>query len=899
MEAWASNQINTWLREGGLVVTASDRAARALAAGFHRARRAEGLTAWPAPNLLDWRSFALKAWEERAADARLVLNPAQEEALWVGIAAEDHSLATLLEAPRHRLAAMAMEAHELLCSHAPRFLDKAARGAWQQDAAAFSGWLESFDEICRSGSLLSPSRLPHELIPLLEADPAERPPLLLAGFDRFQPVQRKLFDAWGQWREAAQGEPAKGVYFHAAGDARAELTACAIWCARQLAANPSARLLVVAQGISKRRGEIERAFLAHTGSPAAPVFEFSLGVPLSQVALARAAHLLLRWLDGPIQEQELDWLLSTGLAAANLQESAALQSYVRALRRHGLERPQWTLAAFLGQQCASELLPSSWVERTAQAQRLLAGFARRMQSPLDWAELIPRLLDELRFACARPLLSAEYQALRRWHQAVESCGSLGFDGRRIGWRDFLSQLGRALDETLFAPESRDAPIQIAGPAESAGLAANAIWFLGADEDAWPPAGTTHPLLPVEVQRQAGMPHATPQLDWELARSITNRLLASASEVHFSFAKQNEAAEARPSRLIVQIAGEAQKFPAELTAPAGPKPLTDSFEDRSRIPFPPGKVEGGAAVLTAQSQCPFKAFATARLAAQGWEPAEAGLTPAQRGQLLHAVLHAVWAGPPDGIRSHAELMRLTDREEFVAAHVQRVLARKLRPHIRERMPGRYLELEELRLTKLVAEWLEYEAARVAFEVADTEVKRAVHISGLTLNLQLDRIDRLTDKTLLVIDYKSGNLSPSVWDLPRPDDVQLPLYAGFALKEEEVLGGLVFAKVRAGDQGFAGQLFDPEATLLTGLRGTSSLVKNRLDLEQLLGWRNCIGQLARDFLAGRAEVDPHEYPKTCERCGLQTLCRIQEQQAQPDYEDDAEDDGSPDRAEAADE
>ena len=80
--------------------------------------------------------------EQRATDARLLLNPAQEEALWVEIAGQDRSLATLLEGPRHRLAALAMEAHELLCSYAPHFLRTSARDAWQQDAAAFSGWLD-------------------------------------------------------------------------------------------------------------------------------------------------------------------------------------------------------------------------------------------------------------------------------------------------------------------------------------------------------------------------------------------------------------------------------------------------------------------------------------------------------------------------------------------------------------------------------------------------------------------------------------------------------------------------------------------------------------------------------------------------------------------------------------
>ncbi len=896
MGALAASEIDAWLREGGLVVTASDRAARALVAAFHRARQAEGLTAWPAPKIQDWRSFARTAWLERASsqtsDARLLLSPAQEQALWVDIAGADHSLATLLEGPRFRVAALAMEAHELLCSHAPRFLRPQARAGWQQDAAAFSAWLSAFDETCRAGNLLSPSRLPLELTPLLNAGRGERPSLLLAGFDRILPVQRKLFDAWGAWREVSLSEPATAVRFYAASDAQAELAACALWCGRKLAANPNERLLVIAQAASARRGEIERAFLEHTGPAAAPLFEFSLGVPLSQVALARAAYLLLRWLSTSLQEQELDWLLSTGHIAADVQESAALEAFMRALRRRGLERTQWSLAAFVNQQSATNPLPTPWVERMIEAHRSLAERTHRTQSPLDWAELVPRLLEGLHFAGARPLTSAEYQALNRWQQAIETCGSLGFDGRHMRWREFLSQLDRALAETLFAPESHNAPILIAGPAESAGLTADAVWSLGADEGAWPAGGATHPLLPLEVQREAAMPHAAPQLDWELAETITNRLLASAPEVHFSYAKQSEAAEARPSRLIVQLARSPQPLPPEFAVPPAPAPLTVPFEDFSRIPFPPGKVAGGSSVLTAQSQCPFKAFATARLAALDWNPAEAGLTASQRGNLLHTVLHAVWAGPPDGIRTLADLQRLIDRSSFVAGHVQRALQQELRPHLRELMPRRYLELEEQRLTRLVTEWLEYEATRIDFEVAATEVKRTVPVAGLTLDLRLDRVDRLKDGSELVIDYKSGNVSPTSWDLPRPDDVQLPLYAGFALDPDEVLGGLVFAKVRTGELTFAGRVGDAAGTLFSGLKGGNPLVKNPLTAEQLLDWRDSIEQLARDFIAGRAEVDPREYPKTCEYCGLQALCRIQEHQAELEAESDAESTEAPD-------
>jgi probable DNA repair protein len=711
--------------------------------------------------------------------------------------------------------------------------------------------------------------------------------LLLAGFDRILRTQQALFAAWGDYAEVLPGKNATQIAFHEAADPFSELAACALWCKHRLAADPKARLLVITQDVPKRRGEMERAFLRFAqseGSAVGPssLFEFSLGVPLSQVALARGAGLLLRWLDRPIDEHELDWLFSTGQAAASREESSALVAYVRALRRRNLQRTRWTLADFFRQKPGAEL-PAAWVARMTHAQRRLQEFARRPQSPLAWAELTPQMLEEAGWPGARPLTSAAFQAVRRWRQTVDDCASLGFDGRRIEWQEFLAALDRAVNETLFAPESQDAAILIAGPAESAGLTADAIWFLGADEDAWPAGGATHPLLPLAAEREAGMPHASPKIDWDLAAVMTRRLLASAPEVHFSYASQSEGVDARPSRLIVQLAGEPEPLSAELTAPEIPAPLTVSFDDASQLPFPSGDAPGGASVLTAQSQCPFKAFATSRLNAQDWEPAETGLTAQERGQLLHAVLHSIWAGPPQGIRTHAELLALTDLPSFVARHVRRGLQAKMPSRARGCMPSKYLELEETHLVNLVTEWLRYESSRVPFTVLETEQKATASIAGLSLHLRLDRIDRLIDDTLLVIDYKSGNVSPSSWDLPRPDDVQLPLYAEFALDcETERLGGLVFAKVRTGESNreFAGCIRDAKTTLFPGLTGNSSLMRRKLTGEGMEAWRACMEQLARNFRAGRAEVDPRDYPKTCVRCGLQALCRIEENPPQPE-------------------
>jgi RecB family exonuclease len=286
--------------------------------------------------------------------------------------------------------------------------------------------------------------------------------------------------------------------------------------------------------------------------------------------------------------------------------------------------------------------------------------------------------------------------------------------------------------------------------------------------------------------------------------------------------------------------------------------------------------GGSNVLTAQSQCAFKAFATTRLGAQSWNPAEGGLSASQRGQLLHAVLHGVWGGPARrGIRSFAELQDLgTNLGIFVEEHVQRVLAEELPPAAREQMPQRYLELEQRRLIRLVTEWLEFERTRVPFTVEGTEVDARPAISGLDLKVRLDRVDRLSDGSLLVIDYKTGNVAARSWELPRPDDVQLPLYATFAIDPEKDTGGLVFARVRTGRVNFTGKMRDATSTLLPSLDARSTMVKDPLSPEQLSEWKEAIEQLACDFLAGRADVDPRDFPATCERCGLYSLCRVRE-------------------------
>ena len=878
-------EIGAHLRGGGAVIAASDRAARAVRSSYDRARRAEGLQAWATPAVSSWSAFVHEIWQDHSDDALLPLSQIQERSLWERVIAASGHPVSLLESSRRRVAAMAMRSHSLLCSYAPRYLNPRHRQSWDQDSASFSNWLTAFDDLCIRNSVISAARLAHEAVPLLQEHGQQRAPLLVTGFDRLLPFHSALLDAWGPWRLTGPGNGAPDIQSFAAADPQAEIVACAHWCRNHIRDNREIKILIIAHDVRSIRGDLERALYREAAIEPNLGFEFSLGVPLIQTGPARSADMLLRWLDGELAENELDWLFSSANSAASATESAGLLAGMRTLRRCGLQRTRWSLTTFLAQNIRAKW-PSTFTSRLRTAQTRLLADASRTRIPAEWTELSSELLTAIGWPGSSQTTSAEFQAIEAWRSALESCASLGFDGRRISWREFLSELRVTLEESIFSVESEDAPILITGPAESAGITADAIWFLDADEDAWPARGNLDPLLPPDIQRSAAMPHASAQDDWNLGTAITKRLLASAPQVCFSYPRQRDGVETRASRLVASFVGTPQPIPPSLLpAPSG-QPLTEPVDDFVAIPFrPPSAVlatipglvqlKGGANLLTAQSQCPFKAFAISRLDATGWMAAESGLTPPERGKILHSALRSVWSGPPQGIRTSKELHAIPDLQAFVDKHVRSSLDRDLPPRAHDAMPAPYLELEAVRLARLIAEWLAYEKARIEFEVIDTEEQRSRTIAGLSLTIRFDRLDRLNDGTVLVVDYKTSSVSPSAWDLPRPDDVQLPLYAGFGLdRQTEPAGGLVFARVRPGEMCFAGRVGDATATLDPTLKGNCSLLRNPFTVDQLEDWRDAIEQLARDFLTGRAAVDPRDPAKTCSHCDLHAICRIRE-------------------------
>ena len=70
--------------------------------------------------------------------------------------------------------------------------------------------------------------------------------------------------------------------------------------------------------------------------------------------------------------------------------------------------------------------------------------------------------------------------------------SLDFANEPLDFESFLKTLERTAQETIFAPVSQDAQVQVMGVYAASGQSFDAVWFLGATDSAWPASGRQIP-----------------------------------------------------------------------------------------------------------------------------------------------------------------------------------------------------------------------------------------------------------------------------------------------------------------------------------------------------------------------------------------------------------------------
>jgi RecB family exonuclease len=292
---------------------------------------------------------------------------------------------------------------------------------------------------------------------------------------------------------------------------------------------------------------------------------------------------------------------------------------------------------------------------------------------------------------------------------------------------------------------------------------------------------------------------------------------------------------------------------------------EEVEDAARVGELPDRViRGGARILELQAACGFRAFAEQRLWATELEDVEPGMDARESGTVVHKALELFWAE----VKTQDALLSMTEEERdgvlewCIAEGLKRTEAVSATA-----WDAAYVEVQRERLRRLLGWWLELEMERpLAFEVRGSEKEfEDVRVGPLRLSVRMDRVDVVEGGEVL-IDYKTGNASPSDWLTERPDAPQLPLYA--ILSEAERLQGVAFGLVRAGEgRGLKGYAVGD------GVLPKLTRIKDGLTLEgQVERWRTVLEALAEEFARGDARVRPKRYPKTCERCGQRLLCRL---------------------------
>lgn len=925
-------EVGAALGRGALVVTANERAARTLRRRFDEVQRSDGRERWGPARVLSWAAWMESLWRRMVLEGRakrLLLNGFQEHAVWRRVLAAEMEGGGDLGGSLgggwrglDGLVKMAAGSWARLCAYAGEvpapggrgrggrvggyagLLELETGGYASRDTVAFGRWVRAFEERCKAEGLLTVAELEGALGRAVEAGEVavDQREVLLVGFDRVLPAAERLLGRVGargvRVSHAAYGVAGARRVLTSAADEAEELRGCARWAAGWMERDVTARLAVIVPDAAGERGRLERVFrevlapeLELIANERDAPYEFSLGRPLAELPMVAVGLELLRWAMGSLPLGKVSALVLSDYfgvpgVGGRAERGARAEFDAWELREFALLRPEMSLPEML-RRVAGSRRPGNLAGMLGglkRMERVAKEFEGVSQSYGEWAQGMRELLTGAGWGPAGVETSEEFQGRERWESALDAMATLDFEDQPVDYEEALRAIERIAGETVFAPESRSAPVQLMGPLEAAGSEFDAVWFLRAGELRWPPVAGSLPLLPWSLQRRLGMPGTDAERDLRTARAVTERVLASGREVVVSYAQSSGDARQRASATVRAMELEE----VEMGELAGEEPERlvvemERTEDAGPVrALPEGPVHGGVRVLELQAACGFRAFAEQRLWSSGIEERGLGLSARESGTAVHGALESFWRET----KSQAALLAMTTEEREVALlrAVDEGLERA-RTDAAGAWDEAYLAIQRERLRRLLGGWLEMEMRRPAFTVVENERKiQDVEVGPLRFQLRLDRVD-VVDEAEVLIDYKTGGAETSDWLGERPDAPQVPLYAilanraggadlagGAAGGEAETgrreLGAVAFGRVKAGREaalkGFAardgllpGRLSKMEASTFAG---------------QVERWREVLERLAGEFAAGEAKVRPKNFPSTCERCGQRILCRL---------------------------
>src|SRR5579871_864135 len=456
------------LENGGSIITAGRRLARALHQEFISHQRCAGKTVWKTPDILPVGAYLRQLWSDWIStgegEKSRLLSPAQEQIVWEQIVRSSPEGESLLNIDA--TGGAALNAWKLNCAYRlPLSKDFEA----SEDCSAFLGWARRFQSVCDSNGWLDNSRLADFLANLFRAGKiAPNSRLFLGGFDEITPQLADFLNVACDWEELPpnryEGKPACVLLR----DAAEEIERSAWWARDLLNRDPDAQIGVIVPNLSGLRAGVERTFrrVLHPGvelEDRERAFHLSLGRPLSDLPVIHAALLMLELAgEGSMALPRLGVLLRSpfvGAAKTEQSERAALDARLR-------NRGAWNISV--------ETLRKENTDCPHLTRVLRRGLAEvqktpNQQRPSQWSLSFSRILKAFGWPGDRTLSSREHQTIEAWGRVLSEFASLDAVLEPVSFSAAVPRLKQLAAATLFQMENEGAPVQIMDMLEASSL----------------------------------------------------------------------------------------------------------------------------------------------------------------------------------------------------------------------------------------------------------------------------------------------------------------------------------------------------------------------------------------------------------------------------------------------